>query len=130
MSEESIHANGGERLTKVETQVDNITVELGGIWKVLRDIQDSLSKSQRTDWQTIFIGLSIVGVLYASAIHPINADIERTSKTAEQLAAAVLVQDKNAEDEKIERIRAEDDLDKRTAILEFQMRAGRPAPMP
>lgn len=115
------HPVGNERLTKVETQVASMNVELGGIWKALRDIQESLNKSQKTDWQTIFIGLSIIGALYASAIRPIAADIARAGQTADKLAEAVLVQNEKADTEKIDRIKAEADADKRLALLEYRI---------
>lgn len=121
MSDDAAHPAGNERLTKVETQVASMNAELGGIWKTLRDIQDSLNKSQKTDWQTIFIGLTVIGALYMSAIHPITADVERTGKAADKLAEAVIVQNDKASAEKIARIVADADADKRLALLEYQM---------
>ena len=110
-----------ERLTKVETQVVGITQDLAGIWKILRDIQDSINKSQKTDWQTILIGLTVIGALYASAIHPIQSDIERTSADAKALAQAVIVQNDRIAAEKIERLTWESDIKVRIAINEFQL---------
>ena len=93
-----IQGDGGSdrRLTKVETKVDNITVELTGMWKSLRDIQDSINRANKTDWMTLAtIGgliLTLIGCLYAAAIHPITADVERAAQSANKLAEAVLVQ--------------------------------------
>jgi tetrahydromethanopterin S-methyltransferase subunit G len=87
---------GNERLTKVETKVDNITVELTGMWKALRDIQDSLNRSGKTDWMTLIalcgFLLTLIGCLWAAAIHPISADVERAAMSADKLATAVLIQ--------------------------------------
>jgi hypothetical protein len=116
-----LQPENNERLTKVETQVVGITQDLAGIWKILRDIQDSINKSQKTDWQTILIGLTVIGALYASAIHPIQSDIERTSADAKALAQAVIVQNDRIAAEKIERLTWESDIKVRIAINEFQL---------
>jgi len=116
-----LHPENNERLTKVETQVVGITQDLAGIWKILRDIQDSINKSQKTDWQTILIGLTVIGAIYASAIHPIKSDIERTSADAKALAQAVIVQNDRIAAEKIERLTWESDIKVRIAINEFQL---------
>ena len=110
-----------ERIAKVETEVKNISTELAGIWKVLNQIQDSLNKSNKTDWQTIFAGLLLVGALYAAAIHPISNDVERTAKSADALAQAVIVQNDMFSDEKFGRQHNEDELDKRVSIIEFRL---------
>jgi hypothetical protein len=80
------------RITRLETEQVTTSKELDGIWKTLRDIQGMLNKSQRTDWQTIFAGLVVLGALWAAAIHPINADVERAGAVASKLADAVVVQ--------------------------------------
>lgn len=116
-----LQPENNERLTKVETQVVGITQDLAGIWKILRDIQDSINKSQKTDWQTILIGLTVIGALYASAIHPIKSDIERTSADAKALAQAVIVQNDSIAAEKIDRLTWESDIKVRIAINEFQL---------
>jgi hypothetical protein len=116
-----LQPENNERLTKVETQVVGITQDLAGIWKILRDIQDSINKSQKTDWQTILIGLTVIGALYASAIHPIQSDIERTSADAKALAQAVIVQNDRIAAEKIDRLAWESDIKVRIAINEFQL---------
>lgn len=84
--------HGNERLTKVETEVSGIREEMVGMWRTLRDIQDSLNKANKTDWNTIFAGLVLLGALWASAIHPISADMERTSRVADKIAEAVIIQ--------------------------------------
>jgi hypothetical protein len=115
-----------ERLATVETQVKNISTELSGIWKVLNQIQDSLNKSYKTDWQTIFAGLVVVGALFGfvwgAAIHPINLDVERTSQSSATLAQAVVTQDEKFNEEKYSRLKEQDDMDKRIAIIEFQLK--------
>ena len=114
-----------ERLATVETQVKNISTELSGIWKVLNQIQDTLNKSNKTDWQTIFAGLVVVGALFGfvwgTAIHPINLDVERTSQSSATLAQAVVTQDERFNEEKYSRLKDQADMDKRIAIIEFQL---------
>lgn len=114
-----------ERLATVETQIKNISTELAGIWKVLNQIQDTLNKSNKTDWQTIFAGLVVVGALFGfvwgAAIHPINMDVERTSQSSATLAQAVVIRDERFNEEKYSRLKDQADMDKRIAVIEFQL---------
>ena len=110
-----------ERLTKVETQVIAMNNELTGISKTLRDIQDAVNKGQKTDWTVFLMALALIGTLWAAAIHPIAADIERSNKASERLAEAVIVQNDKASEERIERLKADAEADKRLALIEFQL---------
>ena len=87
-----VNATERERIGKLETAMDGIRFEFTEVKSTLLEIQKSLSRSQRTDWQTIFAGLIVVGALYASAIRPIESNVARTDSAATKLAEAVIVQ--------------------------------------
>ena len=113
--------NGNERLTKVETKVENIGIELEGMWKTLRAIQDAIGRTGKWDWMT-FVGIAgLIMCLWAAAIHPISADVERAAASADKLAQAVLIQNEKFEAEKIVRLQETATLDKRVSLLEVRM---------
>ena len=114
--------HGNERLTKVETEVAGIREEMSGMWRTLKDIQDAVSRANKTDWQTIFAGLLVVGALYASSIKPLESKIEREQSDRVEnsareredrvsLAEAVKVSDDRITELRIEMERCKDKLD-------------------
>ena len=94
---------GNERLTKVETEVAGIREEMAGMWRAQTATKDAVDKlaavisdSNKTDWMTFAtvagLVLTLVGCLWAAAIHPISDNVDRAAQAADKLATAVLVQ--------------------------------------
>ena len=84
--------NEAEWKGKVESQIDTLTTGFVTLNAKVDKIFDVVNRSQRTDWQTVFAGLIVVGALYASAIRPIENEVSRADLTANKLAEAVIVQ--------------------------------------
>ena len=84
--------NEAEWKGKVESQIDTLTTGFVTLNAKVDKIFDVVNRSQKTDWQTIFAGLIVVGALYASAIRPIENEVSRADLTANKLAEAVIVQ--------------------------------------
>lgn len=85
-----IPMDNGERIGRLETSVESLHGEFSDLKETLGEIQKSINRAQRTDWQTIFAGLIVVGALYASAIRPIETNVQRTDNAATKLAEAVI----------------------------------------
>ena len=84
--------NEAEWKGKVESQIDTLTTGFVTLNAKVDKIFDAVNRSQRTDWQTIFAGLIVVGALYASAIRPIENEVSRADLTSNKLADAVIIQ--------------------------------------
>jgi len=95
MNNDNMKANESERIGKLETAVEGIRADFDSLDRKVEKVLDAVNRSQRTDWQTIFAGLIVIGALWASAIRPINADVEKQAVAAAKLAEAVLVQNKS-----------------------------------
>ena len=132
MSEMENQHVGNERLTKVETEVAGIREEMSGMWRSIKDTKDAVDKvgqaiadSNKTDWMTFAtVGgliITVVVGLYAAAIHPIAADVERGNRTADKLAEAVLIQNEKFDKEREARESAYHEMDKAITILKYQL---------
>ena len=84
--------NEAEWKGKVESQIDTLTTGFVTLNAKVDKIFDVVNRSQKTDWNTIFAGCLVIGALYAATIRPVENDVDRSNKTAEKLAEAVLVQ--------------------------------------
>jgi hypothetical protein len=84
--------NEAEWKGKVESQIDTLTTGFVTLNAKVDKIFDVVNRSQKTDWQTIFAGLIVVGALYASAIRPIENEVSRADLTSNKLADAVIIQ--------------------------------------
>lgn len=84
------HNNTSERLGRLETTVEALHGELSEIRSSLRDIGNAVGKSKETNWSIVFSGAMLVGGIYAAAIAPLNADMQRQERSAGALAEAVV----------------------------------------
>jgi hypothetical protein len=90
--------NNVERLGNLETAFalsqKAVSDELHEIRITLRAIEGRQSKSGETNWFLVIaimgMAVTLVGALWASAIRPINQDIERAQRDASTLATAVV----------------------------------------
>lgn len=120
-----------ERLGRLETSVESLASSV-------KALADSYASSRQTNWGVVASFAVVVLALYAAAISPIHADVERAAAGAERLASAVLLQNDNIQKLQIEqalqhgdaeRLRADFNAvrdqgspitDKRLAILEYK----------
>lgn len=64
-----------------------------------------------TDWSGVLAALTLVGTLYAGAIHPLSGDVDRQAAEAATLAEAVVKQNTAINDLRIEVARQSVELD-------------------
>ena len=94
----SSEQNHGERIGRLETSQEQfqkvVEDQFIEIRRTLNAIQNSLSRSKETNWFLVIaimgMAVTLIGALWASAIRPINQDIERSQRDAATLAAAVV----------------------------------------
>jgi preprotein translocase subunit SecF len=83
-----------ERLGRLETWSLGLDKEFVSFRTEVRaslaEISDKLGKSRETNWSVVFSGMAIVIAIYASAIRPLNKDMDRQEHSSETLALAVL----------------------------------------
>ena len=139
------------RLARAETEIKGFHDEMRGMWAAVKDTKDAVDKlatafsdSNKTDWMTFAtisgLVLTLIGCLWATAIHPIAADVERSALAADKLAAAVLVQNDKINESRsdvrdlqllirvmqndLDKI-ASENLDKRLALIEHDAAKGK-----
>lgn len=81
-----------ERVSSLETLVSSLHSDVTEFKGLLNKISDSVSNKSQTNWGLVFAGLAVLGSLWAAAIHPLTADIDRIRTDAADLARAVIVQ--------------------------------------
>jgi len=79
-------------MSALETDSHNTKAQISNIFSKLEHIETMLGQSNKTNWTVIFSTLALVGAMWAAAIHPLNADLDRHARDAESLATAVLKQ--------------------------------------
>ena len=84
-----------ERLTRLEGAVENLGQEFERVGTALDSIERSLNEGHKTNWSVVIAGVLLVLALYAAAISPLKADLERQAK----VDAAHEVWDQKAHDE-------------------------------
>ena len=82
----------GERIGRLEVSVETIMSRLDHVGSLLESIQSAQAKGRETNWTVVISAALLLGGLYAAAIHPLQADIDRQEREALTLAKAVLVQ--------------------------------------
>lgn len=128
-----------ERISRLETAMDGIHVELGDIKGALRAITDLVSRGRETNWSVVFGGIAIVIALYGSAIRPLEMEAKRQQDYQAKLAEAVIVANDKRSLLENEMVRIKGDLaaaqssiksiaefgspitDRRLTLLEFQL---------
>ena len=69
------HDSASDRISRLETAVDSINDQLGGVVASIAQVQNSLNQSRKTDWGVVFAGGLVILGLYAASIHPLEEKI-------------------------------------------------------
>lgn len=103
----------GERVSAMEVTVAQMHADIVDLKlaldRGLRDLQQTINGSARTNWGVVLAGIMVALALYAAAIRPVESDVARLAVSAKVLADAVLEQNKTATESQV-----------RIAILEYR----------
>lgn len=78
-----------ERLGRVEVAVENLHADFIRVTDALEDLASSVSRGKETNWTLVLSGSMLVVALYAAAISPVKADIERQAVVDASLLATI-----------------------------------------
>ena len=84
-----------ERISVHDTEISALKQQISAIFAKIEHIETMIGNSQKTNWSVIISGLLLVGAVWAAAIHPMQADLDRHEKSAADLAQAVLAQNEH-----------------------------------
>lgn len=91
-----------ERVSVLETSVEGLHSDLAEVKTSLiegfKEIQHTLSGSAKTNWGTVIAGIALLMGVWAAAIRPLAADIEKEQGAALILASSVVEQNRQLTD--------------------------------
>jgi hypothetical protein len=117
--------NHGAKIAALETSISGINGRLDGLTRAVDSLATAYTTSQRTDWQTIFAGASILlalgGALWIAGINPVTHDVARLTMEKERLADAVIEQNRVIALGEREMAAQGANADKRMSIIEWRL---------